>query len=72
VLGSGGDRRCEVVLRGDVPHGVVREDRVEDLSQPDGAHVPFEVAALRVQRAAQLQHGRRAVDEGELEVRLQV
>jgi len=37
VLGRGDNRRCKVVLRGDVVDRVVDEDRVELLAEPDVA-----------------------------------
>ena len=56
----------------DVRERVVHEDGVEDTVDPDASHIALDVLQLRVQPAAQLQHLRRAVDEREREVALEV
>ena len=65
-------RLAQVVLADHVLDRVVHEDRVERPAQPDGPHVALHVLALRVQLGRDGQHVGGQVDQGELEVRLEV
>jgi hypothetical protein len=66
------DRPPQIVDRRHVADGVVNEDAVEQARQADRAHVAFDVLALRVERAAHLQHAGRPIDQHHREPRFQV
>ena len=66
------DGGAQVFERRHVVDGVVDEDAVERPVEADGAHVALDVPALGVELLAHRQHPGRQVDEGHLEVRLEV
>jgi len=65
---SGCKRRAQIVFGCHVHHRIVDEYRVEGASEAHGAHVSGHVLALRVERAAQLAHPIRGLDEENLTV----
>ena len=72
VLERRREHRPQVVLGRHVRDRVVHEHRVERPPQPHRTHVALDVLALGVEPSAHRQHLRRAVDEREPEVGLQV
>ena len=72
VLERRREHRPEVLLGRHVRDRVVHEHRVERPPQPHRTHVALDVLALGVEPPAHRQHLRRAIDEREPEVGLQV
>ena len=68
----GGHGRRQVRLGDHVFDGVVDEDRVEGTAEPHRSHVALFVSALRVETLRQLQHVSGEVDQGHIEVGLEV
>ena len=66
------DGGAQVVERRHVVDGVVDEDAVERPVEPNRPHVALDVPALRIELPAHRQHAGRRVDQGHLEVRLEV
>ena len=66
------DGSPEVGLRRHVYDGVVHEDAVELPPEADATHVALDVLALRVEVPAHPEHVGRAVDERQVEARLEV
>ena len=72
VGGGGPGGGADVPLRQEVGGGVVDEDGVEGAAEAEGAHVADGVGALRVEAAADAEHGGGEVHEGEAAAPLHV